>query len=666
MDADDYFAGHTAEGSDHIRARLGAAIAHVAATGQALGLTDAERPGGALVATDVLKAAGLEAAGMTGVREARADWGALRQRAADYGPQALTHRGRVLAVLVDAPTAAALARGTAVLAAEELVLTGAATADGHPLAPGAYALPGGTVLHVAPADDAPPQPEETPVVSAENPTPEAPSEDPAQPAAPAGSAQEGSVHRLVELARAVRDASGAHAEELAAAARRIRARYDDPGKPPAEAPRPPVLAPAPGAEPADPAEMVHAMRTVHTAGGVLAAPAGTVRAVFGGGEASVAEMLGGHNLLCLPADLPPEDAQTVLLYAANMGGLTSLLHAVAHHADPAEAAAHVSERIAGLTRHPWEHRRRRRNSPPSAAPADDAPPVADSEPPAGPGQGAGPPERPIAAELLKLGTNTHLVSAENQRIGWLEHTGQGWRAHEAEGTATGQTDTPQAAVAALLRAVGGDHVVLTDLASGPLTDERGRVVETAPHALADWRLLRGRVSGREDVIVRGRCVGWLQPRRRGYTAHTTRGPVPRPAAATRAEAVMELFSHLFAPAPLPELGAAATTPRRARARPAGERPLCPYTQTELAAAELSEAADSAPGRRVYDVRLDAQTWGYVWRASGRRWQAAVADERRGRRSRMVVHRAATRTEAVDHLLGTPGPIWGDPDEALLH
>ncbi|MBF8190121.1 hypothetical protein ITP53_31235 [Nonomuraea sp. K274] len=44
---------------------------------------------------------------------------------------------------------------------------------------------------------------------------------------------------------------------------------------------------------------------------------------------------------------------------------------------------------------------------------------------------------------------------------------------------------------------------------GPLTDDRGRTIDTAPAALASWSLLKGRVPGRTDVIVRGRCVGWL-------------------------------------------------------------------------------------------------------------------------------------------------------------
>jgi hypothetical protein len=33
---------------------------------------------------------------------------------------------------------------------------------------------------------------------------------------------------------------------------------------------------------------------------------------------------------------------------------------------------------------------------------------------------------------------------------------------------------------------------------------------------------------------------------------------------------------------------------------------------------------------------------------------------------VVVHRAATRTEAVDQLLATPGPLFGDPADTVLH
>ncbi len=44
----------------------------------------------------------------------------------------------------------------------------------------------------------------------------------------------------------------------------------------------------------------------------------------------------------------------------------------------------------------------------------------------------------------------------------------------------------------------------------------------------------------------------------------------------------------------------------------------------------------------------------------RRWQALAPD------GRTVVHRAATRTEAVDQLLATPGPLFGDPADTVLH
>ncbi|MGW4797102.1 hypothetical protein ACWEPC_32250 [Nonomuraea sp. NPDC004297] len=51
--------------------------------------------------------------------------------------------------------------------------------------------------------------------------------------------------------------------------------------------------------------------------------------------------------------------------------------------------------------------------------------------------------------------------------------------------------------------------------------------------------------------------------------------------------------------------------------------------------------------------------GRVYR-SGHRWQALNPDRR------VVVHRAASRTEAVDQLLATPGPFFGDPADMILH
>ncbi|MFI7705488.1 hypothetical protein [Nonomuraea sp. NPDC049480] len=40
--------------------------------------------------------------------------------------------------------------------------------------------------------------------------------------------------------------------------------------------------------------------------------------------------------------------------------------------------------------------------------------------------------------------------------------------------------------------------------------------------------------------------------------------------------------------------------------------------------------------------------------SGRRWQALAPD------GRVIVHRAASRAEAVDQLLAPPDPLFGDP------
>ncbi|WP_157255006.1 hypothetical protein [Nonomuraea typhae] len=47
--------------------------------------------------------------------------------------------------------------------------------------------------------------------------------------------------------------------------------------------------------------------------------------------------------------------------------------------------------------------------------------------------------------------------------------------------------------------------------------------------------------------------------------------------------------------------------------------------------------------------------------TGRTWRVTTPDGRR-----VLIHRAATRTAAIDQLLATPGPLFGDPAEALLH
>ncbi|TMR24878.1 hypothetical protein ETD86_02820 [Nonomuraea turkmeniaca] len=177
------------------------------------------------------------------------------------------------------------------------------------------------------------------------------------------------------------------------------------------------------------------------------------------------------------------------------------------------------------------------------------------------------------------------------------------------------------------------------------------------------RRTRRRVPGRTDVIVRSRCVGWLQRDDRGCdVACTIDGLVPGSASTNRVQAVTALLAALVAPAPLRDLGPEARTPRRPRARSPRERPISPFTPAQLAAAALADNLPRLPDGS-YRVHIhdgfDDTELGRVYR-SGRRWQALAPD------GRVVVHRAATRTEAVDQLLATPGPLFGDPADTILH
>jgi hypothetical protein len=80
---------------------------------------------------------------------------------------------------------------------------------------------------------------------------------------------------------------------------------------------------------------------------------------------------------------------------------------------------------------------------------------------------------------------------------------------------------------------------------------------------------------------------------------------------------------------------------------------------------MAALADNLPrlpdgSYRVHiDDGYDDVELGRVYR-SGRRWQALTPD------GRTVVHRAESRTEAVDQLLAAPGPLFGDPADTILH
>ncbi|MEQ4725012.1 recombinase family protein [Nonomuraea sp. B19D2] len=277
-----------------------------------------------------------------------------------------------------------------------------------------------------------------------------------------------------------------------------------------------------------------------------------------------------------------------------------------------------------------------------------------------------------AAELylVRLDGENVVVLADGQRVGWLQAAPDGWHVHGSDGqlvTTLPADDTHGRDVLHVARiaaaALGIPGAELAAVTVGPLTDRRGRIIDTSPTSLASWSLLKGREPGRTDVIVRGRCVGWLQRDDRGRdVACTLDGPVPGSASTNRVQAVTALLAAQVAPAPLPDLGPEARTPRRPRARSPRERPICPFTPAQLAAAALADNLPRLPDGsyrvHIHDGYDDTEL-GRVFR-SGRRWQALTPD------GRVVVHRAASRTEAVDRLLATPGPLFGDPADTVLH
>lgn len=215
------------------------------------------------------------------------------------------------------------------------------------------------------------------------------------------------------------------------------------------------------------------------------------------------------------------------------------------------------------------------------------------------------------------------------------------------------------AVPELLATHYGHPLQITSL-SGERTD-----LPIRPRDMERWELRKGRVRGREDVFVRSRCWGWLQRADGGFTAHTVDGPVPGSLAPTREEAAQALWAHLTAPLPPPNLGEQARTKRRLRpVRDA--RPLCPYSDAELARVRLIRdrpEVEHSPYRA--ESPADHRVLGYVWRKDARRWAYAPATGRTPEYS-PALPTAPTRAAALEALLARPGPLWADPDSAIVH
>ncbi|MGI5290126.1 hypothetical protein ACQEVF_43240 [Nonomuraea polychroma] len=139
--------------------------------------------------------------------------------------------------------------------------------------------------------------------------------------------------------------------------------------------------------------------------------------------------------------------------------------------------------------------------------------------------------------LARLYGEDFLLLAEGARAGWVHAAPGGWQIHDRDGRLVTTLPADDAHgrdvllaarhAAAALGIPGAEHAAVT---VGPLHDDRGRTVDTSPAGLASWSLLKGRVPGRTDVIVRSRCVGAAGHRARGpHTPQAARSPAARAA-----------------------------------------------------------------------------------------------------------------------------------------
>ncbi|SHK94429.1 DNA-binding transcriptional regulator, XRE-family HTH domain [Nocardiopsis flavescens] len=191
-----------------------------------------------------------------------------------------------------------------------------------------------------------------------------------------------------------------------------------------------------------------------------------------------------------------------------------------------------------------------------------------------------------------------------------------------------------------------------------------------PDRMARWELYRGRVPGRHDIYTGSTCHGWLQDAPEGgHTAHTRSGPVTGGPWPTRGEAVAALWGHLTAPLPPPRLSEQVHARRTPRKR-FDLRPMCPYTDAQLAAHRVVEAEGSEKGARVYEVRVADDLVGRVRRLAYVKkhlaWEATAATRARPGEATPPRTARGTREDAVWALLARPGPLWADPTSETLH
>ncbi|MEU0493769.1 helix-turn-helix transcriptional regulator [Nocardiopsis sp. NPDC006139] len=195
-------------------------------------------------------------------------------------------------------------------------------------------------------------------------------------------------------------------------------------------------------------------------------------------------------------------------------------------------------------------------------------------------------------------------------------------------------------------------------------------LKVRPQGMDRWELYRGRVPGRYDIYTGSTCHGWLQNAPGGgHTAHTPAGPVLGGPWPTRGEAVAALWAHLNAPLPPPWLSEQAYAKRSVR-KPFDTRPMCPYTDAQLAAVRVSEAPGSEKGNRVYEIRVAGDLVGTVRRLAyakrDRSWEATANAKPHPGQVHPPRTTRGTREDAVWALLARPGPLWADPTSETLH
>lgn len=168
------------------------------------------------------------------------------------------------------------------------------------------------------------------------------------------------VAAVLELATRVRAGTDSLVDELVAAARVLRYRYEERGTgyPMWKAStlrlsEMPICGLAAKTQD-DPMVMTTNMVTSENAPEFVSTTAGFVRRTYTRGTTPVDQWLRSSCLATLPVDLPDDDDAPVVLYGTSMGGISDLLSAIGDGHDTTKAITHLLKRIVDHHPFPWE------------------------------------------------------------------------------------------------------------------------------------------------------------------------------------------------------------------------------------------------------------------------------------------------------------------------